>query len=175
MIPSNRSLWLLTMCYVVIIFVTLPIAPYIIKFISRFAKIEFVVNASLLLLFASYCTWMVIKTRRHRLSMLFILAPLAAITFPGLHYIQLPVERIHIAEYGLLSILLYRALRRQRTAPLAALFAIILTSLIGAADEAVQFFLPNRFYSTHDILFNAIGGFVGLCYYSLYMWGSQTQ
>lgn len=168
-------LWLLTACYVIIIFITLPVAPLLIKCITQFVNLEIAVNTSLLILFLISFVGIVIKTPGYRLHVLFFLVPLTAITFSGLRYIRLPVERIHIAEYGVLSILIYAALRRQRTARIATVASIISTSLIGAADEAVQFLLPNRFYSTLDILFNSIGGLVGLCYYSLYKWGSQKS
>lgn len=78
--------------------------------------------------------------------------------------IELPEERTHLIEYGLLASLIHKALQeRQKNGikiPFLALFAILLNGLIGCIDETIQLFLPNRFFDYRDIIFNGLAGFM---------------
>ena len=86
-------------------------------------------------------------------------------------------ERSHLMEYGVLALFIYKALIERSNATalmLPALLALIVTSLLGAIDEGIQFLIPNRVFDTEDILFNclaallAIGG--SLILYRLRKW-----
>lgn len=69
-------------------------------------------------------------------------------------------ERTHLIEYGIIAALIHEVLieRRNngRTVPVPALLAIVLATLIGTVDELIQKLLPNRYFHTEDILFNAL-------------------
>ncbi len=66
------------------------------------------------------------------------------------------LERMHLVLYGLLALLLYRALlRRGRSAVAAAFAAAVLASLVGVADEFVQWLVWLRVGDFHDCLLNA--------------------
>lgn len=69
-------------------------------------------------------------------------------------------ERTHLFEYGLVVALVYQALveRRKlgRKVPLPALLAVLITSLLGWLDEAIQYVLPDRVYDVRDVAFNAL-------------------
>lgn len=71
-------------------------------------------------------------------------------------------ERTHLFEYGLLGVLIYRALSERRTqgrrVPVPALAAMLLTALLGWTDEGIQALLPSRVYDLRDVLFNALAG-----------------
>lgn len=60
----------------------------------------------------------------------------------------------HLAEYAILSILLYYASRRPAE-------TAIVSSLYGLTDEVHQHFVPTRLFDLHDLLFNCIGAVVG--------------
>ncbi len=68
-------------------------------------------------------------------------------------------ERSHLIEYSVVAALLFEALTERaahaRRVPTPALLAIAATTTIGAIDEAVQLFLPNRVFDPADIVFNA--------------------
>lgn len=78
----------------------------------------------------------------------------------------LPEERTHLAEYGVVALLMYEALleRRQngRPLPAPATLAIVATSLIGAADEAVQLAIPSRVFDLADIFTNTVAAALGV-------------
>ena len=66
----------------------------------------------------------------------------------------------HLLEYGVLGVLLVRALHGSMGLPLAlgtALLAILLGALIGAGDEYLQSFVPGRESSALDWLADVTG------------------
>ena len=75
------------------------------------------------------------------------------------------LERMHLVLYGLVALLLYRALLRAgRPALVAAVFAAILTSLVGVADEFVQWLVWVRVGDFYDCLLNASAGGCGVVF-----------
>ena len=75
---------------------------------------------------------------------------------------RLPVEQVHLLEYGLIGILSHRAVRHHTPEPGCTLLAVLVTLNIGLLDELVQGILPSRFYDTKDVLTNAAGGLLGV-------------
>jgi hypothetical protein len=73
-----------------------------------------------------------------------------------------PEEAVHFVEYGVLGVLLYRALlHRVRDAtiyPCAALLAAI----VGTVDEAVQWLTPGRYWALRDVGLNLTGATLAL-------------
>ncbi len=69
-------------------------------------------------------------------------------------------ERSHLIEYGVVASFIYEALlEREGQSPryfLSATLAVLMTSLVGAVDEGIQLFLPNRVFDPVDMLFNAL-------------------
>jgi VanZ family protein len=70
------------------------------------------------------------------------------------------VERTHLFEYGLVSVLIYHALcerrRGGREVPMPAVVAILAAAFLGFLDEGIQSLLPNRVYDLIDVGFNAL-------------------
>ncbi len=78
------------------------------------------------------------------------------------------VERTHLFEYGLVSVLIFNALLERKSSMLAStLLAFLITTILGSIDEILQYFLPNRVFDWLDILRNTIAGFVGISLNSL--------
>lgn len=77
-----------------------------------------------------------------------------------------PAERTHLFEYGLLAVLVYRALfeRRRNGArvPIPAVTAAVLTALVGWLDEGIQALVPNRVYDVRDVGVNALAAVVAV-------------
>lgn len=78
----------------------------------------------------------------------------------------IPAERTHLIEYGVVALLIFEALKeryKQRRPQLTiALFAFLITSLIGVLDEYIQLHLPNRVFDPLDMLFNALAAFLAI-------------
>ena len=75
------------------------------------------------------------------------------------------LERMHLVLYGLVALLLYRALLRAgRAALVAAVFAAVLASLVGVADEFVQWLVWPRVGDFYDCVLNASAGGCGVVF-----------
>ncbi len=74
----------------------------------------------------------------------------------GLWLVRIPEERVHFLQYGVLTVLLVRALRWDvrdwRVYPVA----VVLGGLIGWGDEGIQHVLPERFFQWADVRLNVI-------------------
>ena len=71
---------------------------------------------------------------------------------------------LHAVEYGILSLLCYRAFRwaaGPAVARQAVVLAIVTASVYGITDEAHQFFVPFRESSWQDWLADTIGAVIG--------------
>ncbi|MEM6453859.1 MAG: VanZ family protein [Acidobacteriota bacterium] len=73
------------------------------------------------------------------------------------------VEQIHVLQYGLLAVLLYRAWR-PRGGVESLLHPLLWTIAAGALDELVQWWSPRRVADGRDILLNAAAGGSGLVF-----------
>lgn len=69
-------------------------------------------------------------------------------------------ERSHLIEYGILAILIHKALierqKKKDSKWITPLFAISLTSILGIIDELLQLLVPLRFFDINDIYFNSL-------------------
>ena len=75
------------------------------------------------------------------------------------------LERMHLVLYGLVALLLYRAfLRGGRSAIVAAFAAAVLASLVGVADEFVQWLVWPRVGDFYDCVLNASAGGCGVVF-----------
>ena len=107
--------------------------------------------------------------RRPGRAQLGFLAAAGALYVAVVLQLELPQERLHILEYGLLGVLVDTALRvgverrggpwRVGGLPLApAPLAVLLTAAAGWLDEGIQHLVPNRYYDLRDVGFNAFAG-----------------
>ncbi len=74
-----------------------------------------------------------------------------------------PAERTHIFEYALVAVLAFEAIKERqepvtgkKQVVVTALYAVALAVALGAIDEGVQAFLPNRVFDPRDLLFNSL-------------------
>ncbi len=69
-----------------------------------------------------------------------------------------PEEAMHFVEYGVLGVLLFRALRHRIQNGTLYVTAAMLGAVIGCADEIYQWIIPKRFFDFKDLLLNAVAG-----------------
>ena len=83
---------------------------------------------------------------------------------PSLVFEEVSDKVLHAVEYGILSLLCYRAFRwgvSGQVASHALLFAIVAASLYGITDEVHQLFVPFRESGWQDWLADTIGAIIG--------------
>lgn len=89
-----------------------------------------------------------------RLATLFVVAALFLLgTFK---LTSTPSEAIHFVEYGILSILIFRALSHRQHDPLIYLNVLLVGALVSTADEILQWFTPGRYWDPNDLAHNAL-------------------
>lgn len=73
------------------------------------------------------------------------------------------LERTHLPEYGLASLLAWRALVPIMPGSFAAYSAAaVLGAAIGYGDELLQGIVPGRHYDLRDVAMNAVGAVLGM-------------
>jgi VanZ family protein len=75
---------------------------------------------------------------------------------------------LHLTEFGVLAVLFYRAFTGEGAGwQLAAMLALLATSLYGATDEWHQAFVPMRSSDVRDWIADTAGGAVAILAYAL--------
>ncbi|MFN8543546.1 MAG: VanZ family protein [Candidatus Binatia bacterium] len=97
-----------------------------------------------------------------------LLLPLLAKLFPGaspagLHAMHAAIRKLaHVTEFGVLSVLLYRALHTPlRSRRRAAVLALVLAAGYAVLDELHQHFVPGRTAAAADCLLDTAGAATG--------------
>lgn len=73
----------------------------------------------------------------------------------------------HLTEYGILGVLLWRAVPERKHNPgaadwMRAMVALAVATAYAATDEYHQSFVPSRTAAVHDVVIDACGALVGL-------------
>jgi len=69
-----------------------------------------------------------------------------------------PEETVHFLEYGILAILLHRALRPTMPNALVFVAGALIGSLIGTVDEIIQWISASRYWDWRDLVLNSGAG-----------------
>jgi len=69
---------------------------------------------------------------------------------------SIPEEAVHLLEYGLLSYLVFRALRQNIKDRSIYFSAFFIALLIGTIDEIIQWIIPQRYWSFGDVGLNGL-------------------
>jgi len=158
----RRKYWGHVFIWVICIYSTLSIVRPICEFLKETLPFSFLTNLLLGLLLFVVIIVLTAKIKiRSRLGYLLLLTTVLLYIY-SFNQIQYPEEKIHFAEYGLLSYLIYKALRVDFKNVQAFIGAFLLTSALGWGDEGIQYILPNRYYQINDVLLNIWSGALGL-------------
>jgi len=106
------------------------------------------------------------------------IAPIVRLFFPhisaqGLETVHFCIRKgAHLTEYGILGILLWRAIPEPRNRPELAMssragVALLVATVYAATDEYHQSFVPSRTSSVRDVCIDACGAAVALAIVSL--------
>lgn len=180
--------WAIICVYTIGIFVVTPYLPQLIRIassqwsssgVSRFVLgVEIATALLILILSVGFLTH-----RRKKLALFFSsVGGIFVLSFVIYQFIPNPYEFTHFPEYAILSILIVRALDKDKHAGIGAeknkntkyvviknpyFLSATITGVVGTVDEIYQYFLPNRYFTVYDISLNILGGILGLFIY----WG----
>lgn len=161
--------WILAIIYVATIFTLLPATVLIRNEVRQYVDWNLAVNLGIfvfLILAASLGARIYLK--QGRLVCLLILVIFSIFLGTLLSFVKVPIERIHVIQYALLAILLFRNFNLDLSRRKSAWTTVFTGGAIGILDEAAQAFIPNRYFQLGDIAFNFLGIAVGFCYIRLH-------
>ena len=169
---SKNRIWVLILVYVLFIYVSLPYFPVFIGLMRSFIPKELLDLLSLalsILFFLLLSVWIYIKNYKAK-QFLLIISPLLLLTYLSLS-LDVWVERIHFIEYAVLGLLISRAVNVRTLHGI--IYTGCLVTLIGAVDEIIQWFLPNRVGDMRDVFMNSVGGLSGIWLGHFLFWQQQ--
>jgi len=112
---------------------------------------------------AAVAAIVILRRRQPQISsadLLWLVGVVAIIVVWTRHLMGQPEEAVHFLEYGVLGVLLYRALEDRVPDPTVYVAATLTGLLVGTVDEIIQWLVPGRFWDFRDIVLN--GGAVAL-------------
>ena len=171
----ERRLWGWTLAVVVAIYATLGLATTLAGALRDRGLLGAAFGLGMFLVGATIVS-LALKTWPSRAE-IGILLGVVTTYFMVFLRMAIPEERSHLIEYGIVAAFIFAALRERvsqgRYVPAPALIAIVATTTVGAVDEGIQIFLPNRVFDPQDILFNALAGVMAVTASAALGWARQ--
>lgn len=165
--------WITAIIYTLLIFAFLPVFPYVWSFLShsypallKWLTLSFI--PAVVFSFFSYC----IFVGRKKDPLFYFGAAIILLAFGLLVYFSCDfmAERLHLAEYGLLVVFVYRALSLRMKTVRVYTVVMLYAFAVGLLDEIIQGILPNRVYETRDVFINWTSVFLGTCLVAGFTW-----
>ncbi len=153
--------WLAFAIWSAVVWSAAPFANEIQAWISgRFGKGALRVILSLLLaaVVAGLVAWLSRQRDGSRIRRLAWLLGLAMVTLALMWRLSVTAEPVHLALYGVLAVLAFRALAPRLRDGGVYPAAAVLTAIVGTLDEVLQWLLPSRFWDLSDVALNASAG-----------------
>ena len=164
---SLRTIWWsITVIYVMVNYATLGVMPGIWKKINAILGgqgiiLQHVIYSSIALTLFAF----LIFIKKERSLVRYLLLLLFIIVFLAMYLLEVnPGEKIHMVQYGMLGVLAYNALKVDfnRFGKALYLYGALICFAAGALDEMIQWFLPNRWFTWHDVFINGASGILAL-------------
>ncbi|MEJ2744915.1 MAG: VanZ family protein [bacterium] len=106
--------------------------------------------------------WYLVRNKREsRASVWLAIAAVCAAYAVMFRALPQQIERVHLAQYALLSMLVFWAMENGDAGYGLAVWAALVTVELGFADECFQGLIPSRIYDINDVLLNAKAALMG--------------
>jgi len=160
--------WAVSGLYLALTYATLGAAPIIWKAFDNALGKQGVIP-----IYALYITiavvigrLFVIGNKKRSRQQYLVLVLLVGVFFLIMQQEKNPGEKIHMAQYGALGILLYRALRVDfdRFDYRLYLHGSVISLMAGELDEIIQGLLANRWFTWHDVFVNGFSSILALLF-----------
>ncbi len=161
--------WGLVLAYTAFVYGTLAILPEVweVLWASTQGRIDYLGVILMLLVGLVFFGSLALRCRKP-LPFLSAVPLAAAYTLLLLGLGDSPAERLHLAEYGLLSFLVLSALKIDLPLRRAYVLGWIIAVVLGSIDEGIQWTLPNRVFEWRDIGLNALSSGLGMAVIAIY-------
>jgi hypothetical protein len=157
--PEWRS-WLYVALWSLVIFFTIPFARALRDAVEERIGLGFFVYATVVIALVGGAVALANVRRRSlpRSAYLWLIGVTAAFIAYAYELRDIPEEAIHVAEYGFLGFLVYRALVHRIRDYSIYLVAILIVGTIGMVEEYIQWVVPSRFFDLRDVRTNFVAG-----------------
>ena len=157
---SEKLSWCYVALGVVIVYGTIPVARALRETVREHIGLQYFLYFSVVLVLLG--GYLAIRNVRHRKLPVSARVWLLVIFGAFLGYIytlrEIPEEAIHVSEYGVLGLLVFRALTHRVRDVSIYLMAALVVAMVGVIDEYIQWLTPSRVFDLRDIRTNAIAG-----------------
>ncbi|MFQ5598710.1 MAG: VanZ family protein [Nitrospiria bacterium] len=160
------SPWVCVLVYTLSIYAILPFArgwQSVLRGLFD-AKMNVFINLLLLTTGLMFLLWFARRLSRRRL---FTFIVTLVLSFSFAMQMELPEERIHLIQYGVLGYLCASAASATFKGMAGSLMVLALGLVIGVGDELIQGILPSRVFDWWDVSYNLGGVFVGLAVFKI--------
>ena len=151
--------WLIFLLFSLLIFATVPVARVIEAFVvDAWGQQIFLYSVLIVIVVASVITFRYLYRRRPFSPGRVVLLAGITMTFAAYTF-ELrgnPIEALYFVEYGVLSVLAYRALTHRMRDAGIYLVAAFTAGIVGIVDEAIQWATPRRYWGLIDIWRNFV-------------------
>ncbi len=157
---SKSFVWSLIACYVTLIYSTLYIMRPILNFLKMTLKgyLNLSVGVMFLAILSLVLAHIISNRERYSLSQYLWFSFICCLYGLALCIVDVPEEKIHFIEYGVLSALIYLALTHDINNRSIYFLSSLIVFVFGAIDEVIQWVLPNRIFDIRDIVLNGTAG-----------------
>ncbi len=150
--------WFLVIFWSAVIFVSVPYVRAAVDYVRQHwgaAVFTYLVAACVILVLAATVV-LLLKRRQNSLAGHVWLAAIFGVVIYQIFDLQAgsPVEAVHFLQYGMLSLLLFRAFAHRVRDNSVYAAAAITGSFVGMLDETVQWLTPGRVFDLADIRLN---------------------
>lgn len=156
--PSTTLRWLAVVVWIALIYTTIPFVRALQTwFTARWDKqlIGYAVVAVLVVAAVTVLLALRRLSSRPSLATAAWLVVVAAVyAWWAISLFGVPEESVHLLEYGVLGVLLYRALRPRIPDATVYLVAALIGLLVGTVDEIIQWITPLRYFDFRDVFLN---------------------
>lgn len=159
--PDEREAtsWLYVAAWSLLIFLTVPLARTLQAWVSEhLGRAIFMYGVISIILALWLVAVLILKTRKRKATLKPLLWLSACSALFIVCTVQLrgnPEEAVHFVEYGVLGVLVYRALTQRISDTGIYVAAALITTAIGICDEGLQWLTPNRVWGLSDIRLNS--------------------
>lgn len=168
----RSKLWTVIWFYILLIYLTLPLMRSVLNFLKETIGRDALGQTLNGLLLLWGIALLVMAIRLGWRIMLHVAIPLAIILAASAQ-LEIPEERFHFLQYGLLGVLVLKTCRVQDWAAIAT--AAVFVVLVGTGDELIQWALPNRVGDLRDVAMNTVAGVLGVWIGKSLFWDSSPS
>ena len=150
--------WLAVAAWIVVIYTTIPFVRSLREyFVARWPAELIGIGVILVVVAVCAAGLVLLWRRRPRLPVAdaaWLIAITAVLVIWTWRLMGQPEETVHFLEYGVLGVLLFRALSTHIHDGSVFIAGALIGILVGIFDEIIQWFVPGRYWDYRDIVLN---------------------